>query len=123
MHKYKPQTKEELIKLVQNENIYLGDIDTSLIINMSELFKESKRLDFSGIETWDTSNVIDMHDMFFNCRKFNSDISKWNVYNIENMACMFFGNEEFNQYIGDWNVSNVKDMNSIFLIVKNLISH
>ena len=90
---------------------------------MSELFKESKRLDFSGIETWDTSNVIDMHDMFFNCRKFNSDISKWNVYNIENMACMFFGNEEFNQYIGDWNVSNVKDMNSIFLIVKNLISH
>ena len=38
MHKYKPETKEGLQKLVQDENIYLGDIDTSLITDMSELF-------------------------------------------------------------------------------------
>ncbi len=37
--KYKPQTREELIILIQDENIYLGDIDTSLITDMSELFK------------------------------------------------------------------------------------
>ena len=99
--KYKPQTKEELQKLVEDNNIYLGDIDTSLINDMSVLFKEATRKKFDGIEKWDTSNVIDMHDMFFNCRTFNSDISKWNVSNVENMACMFFGAEEFNQYIGD----------------------
>ena len=36
--KYKPQTKEELKKLVEDESIYLGDIDTSLITDMSNLF-------------------------------------------------------------------------------------
>ncbi|WP_297208527.1 hypothetical protein [uncultured Brachyspira sp.] len=36
--KYKPQTREELKEFVEDENIYLGDIDTSLITDMSELF-------------------------------------------------------------------------------------
>ena len=35
MKKYKPQTKDELKELVKDENIYLGDIDTSLINDMS----------------------------------------------------------------------------------------
>lgn len=38
MLKYKPQTLKELYKLTENENIYLGDIDTSLIKDMSGLF-------------------------------------------------------------------------------------
>ena len=46
--KYKPQTKEELRNLIQDENIYLGDIDTSLITDMSGLFSLIKREDFSG---------------------------------------------------------------------------
>ncbi|TKZ15480.1 BspA family leucine-rich repeat surface protein, partial [Brachyspira catarrhinii] len=75
----------------EDENINLGSIDTSLITDMSSLFKESSRKKFNGIETWDTSNVTDMHDIFFNCRKFNNDISKWNVSNVENMSCMFLG--------------------------------
>ena len=40
-YKYRPTTKEELKKLVEDESIYLGDIDTSLITDMSELFRES----------------------------------------------------------------------------------
>ena len=38
MYKYKPKDKEELKKLVEDNNIYLGDIDTSLITDMSHLF-------------------------------------------------------------------------------------
>lgn len=34
MHKYKPQTREKLQKLVQDENIYLGDIDINLITDI-----------------------------------------------------------------------------------------
>ncbi|WP_206193862.1 hypothetical protein [Brachyspira hampsonii] len=41
MHKYKPQTIEELQKLVKDENTYLGDIDTSLITDMSRLFRNT----------------------------------------------------------------------------------
>ena len=53
--KYKPFNKEELRALCNDESVYLGDIDTSLITDMSGLFLDSTRKDFSGIEKWDTS--------------------------------------------------------------------
>ncbi|MEI0602609.1 BspA family leucine-rich repeat surface protein [Brachyspira alvinipulli] len=112
--KYKPQTKEELKKLVEDESIYLGDIDTSLITDMSNLFHESLRKDFKGIEKWDTSNVKDMHNMFTDAVYFNHNIEKWNVYKVENMGAMFLRCLDFNQPLNDWNVSNVKDMGAMF---------
>ena len=36
--KYQPKTKEELQELIENESVYLGDIDTSAITDMSYLF-------------------------------------------------------------------------------------
>lgn len=56
--KYKPANREELLTLCDDENIYLGDIDTSLITDMNRLFCGSSRKDFSGIENWDVSNVL-----------------------------------------------------------------
>ena len=112
--KYKPQTKEELKKLVEDESIYLGDIDTSLITDMSNLFHESLRKDFKGIEKWDTSNVKDMHNMFTDAVYFNHNIEKWNVSKVENMGAMFLRCLDFNQPLNDWNVSNVKDMGAMF---------
>ena len=47
---YNPETKEELKALVDNKSISLGDINTSKITDMSELFVGTKREDFSGIE-------------------------------------------------------------------------
>ena len=62
MKKYSPKTKRELQELIKDESIYLGDIDTSLITDMSNLFDGSHvyRRDFSGIESWDVSNVVNM---------------------------------------------------------------
>ena len=87
--KYKPQTKEELKNLIQDENIYLGDIDTSLITDMSELFKNSKRVNFEGLETWNTSNVVNMSSMFELAENFNYNINSWDVSKVENMSKMF----------------------------------
>ena len=112
--KYKPQTKEELKKLVEDESIYLGDIDTSLITDMSGLFSLIKREDFSGIGDWNVSNVIDMSFLFIECNTFNEDISNWNVYNVETMRGMFEFCNSFNQNINDWNISNVKDTAFMF---------
>ncbi|EOH7710691.1 BspA family leucine-rich repeat surface protein, partial [Campylobacter coli] len=72
-YKYTPKTKEELKALVKDESIYLGDIDTSEITDMSYLFANSTRKDFSGIEKWNTSKVITMAHMFSLCRFFNQD--------------------------------------------------
>ncbi|QDQ36554.1 BspA family leucine-rich repeat surface protein (plasmid) [Campylobacter jejuni] len=89
MPKYFPETKEELQALVKDESIYLGDIDTSKITDMSELFKNSTREDFSGIEKWDVSNATNMRAMFENCTSFNQDISAWDVSSVKNMEDMF----------------------------------
>ncbi|ECP7578008.1 BspA family leucine-rich repeat surface protein, partial [Campylobacter jejuni] len=74
MAKFTPKTKEELQALVEDEAIHLGDIDTSKITDMSCLFRNSTREDFSGIETWNTSNVKTMAGMFWGCESFNQDI-------------------------------------------------
>ncbi|EMJ8390083.1 BspA family leucine-rich repeat surface protein, partial [Campylobacter jejuni] len=96
-YKYTPKTKEELKALVKDESIYLGDIDTSNITDMSCLFTNSTRKDFSGIEKWNTSKVITMAHMFSLCRFFNQDISRWDVGEVENMSYMFHGCHYFNQ--------------------------
>jgi len=115
-YKYKPKTKEELIKAIKKE-IYkiqgtksnpnwkadLNCIDTSLIIDMSCLFLRKNSLnDFDGnISNWNVSSVEDMKGMFA-YSKFNQDISKWNVSNVETIYLMFFSSK-FNKDIGNWN--------------------
>ena len=116
--KYHPETKEELNKLVDDPEVNLGEIDTTKITDMSELFKDSKRTDFSGIETWDTSNVTDMSGMFYRCEKFNQNISAWDVSSVKNMRSMFYACENFNQPIGDWDVGKVTNMNFMFFRCK-----
>ena len=112
--KYKPQTKEELQKLVEDENIYLGDIDTSNIANMTELFRNSKRKNFEGIETWNTSKVTDMSLMFNNAQYFNHDLNSWNTENLKKINYMFLGASNFNKYPDKWNLDNIKEAYDVF---------
>lgn len=118
-HRYKPQSKEELITLIEDESIYLGDIDTSLITDMSDLFYLSERTDFSGIEKWNVSNVEDMSCMFYKAELANPDVSSWDVSNVVNMRYMFCGAEQANPDVSSWDVSNVEDMSYMFLGATN----
>ncbi|MDO6994144.1 BspA family leucine-rich repeat surface protein [Brachyspira innocens] len=124
MRKYKPETKEELKKLVFTDGIKLCYIDTSLITDMSKLFYESKRKDFEGIEDWDVSNVTNMDMMFaymgynalvrYSTIDFNPDLSNWNVSKVKSMNNMFAHCSNFNQPLDKWDVSNVEDMSFMF---------
>ena len=93
--KYQPKNTLELEILLSDESIYLGDIDTSLITDMSCLFandigaKCPNRKDFSGISSWDVSKVTDMSHMFEHCYIFNENISGWDVSSVKNMERMF----------------------------------
>ncbi|MEI0447807.1 BspA family leucine-rich repeat surface protein [Brachyspira intermedia] len=129
MKKYKPITKEELKRLVfTNNGIKLGDIDTSLITDMSDLFNKSERKDFDGIEEWDTSNVENMAYMFaymdynvlgqYSMTEFNSNLNNWNVSKVKNMIYMFACCTYFNQPLNKWDVSNVENMSGMFLGAK-----
>ena len=110
---YTPKNKEELKNLVDNLEISLSQIDTSLITDMSKLFYKSKRKDFKGIENWDVSNVINMYAMFKHS-KFNRNISKWNVSKVKYMDYMF-EDTPFNKDISDWDVSRVESIYGMFL--------
>ena len=76
---YAPQSKDELMGLICDEDIYLGNIDTSAITDMSELFYKIRREDFGGIESWDVSNVTDMYMMFSERDNFNQPLNNWDV--------------------------------------------
>lgn len=83
-YKYFPQNKDELIKLVSNKKIKLSNIDISKVDDFSELFMDSRRYDFSGIENWNVSHVTNMTDMFCSaeCENLPSwyDENKWEEY-------------------------------------------
>ena len=59
--------------------------------NLSEMFRECENLrTINGIEDWDTSNVTNMNNMFYNCRSLESlDLDGFNTSNVESMWDMF----------------------------------
>lgn len=101
-----PKTTKELKELVKDLNINLGDIETCFITDMSSLFSGTERTDFSGIESWDTSNVTNMACMFYGAEHFNENINAWNVSKVKDMDCMFCGAINFNQPLDSWNVND-----------------
>ena len=115
MSKYTPKTFQELKWLVDDESVYLGDIDTSAITDMTFLFAYSNRKDFSGIEKWDVSNVECFLSMFYACKTFNEPLEGWNVSSAIEMGAMFFGCKNFNQSLNNWDIRNVEDMDSMFI--------
>lgn len=91
-YKYFPKSKDELMDAIgeeieiQGNKADLNCIDTSKIIDMSNLFRDSK---FNGdISKWNVSNVKNMYRMFYNS-KFNGDINKWDVSNYPYMYLIF----------------------------------
>ncbi|OBV29980.1 hypothetical protein BKN38_05680 [Helicobacter sp. CLO-3] len=113
-HKYTPKTNEDLAKLAQDESIYLGDIDTSAITDMSWLFQGSERKDFSGIETWDTSSVTNMSGMFASAEFFNHPIGSWDTSSVKDMSWMFKDAISFNQPLDSWDVSSAESIVGMF---------
>lgn len=63
----KVKTKAELKALCDDLNANLYDIDTSKITDMSELFKDSFRSDFSFLSSWELKQVKNASYMFCGC--------------------------------------------------------
>ena len=55
-----------------------------------------------------------MSYMFLNATSFNQPLNSWNVSNVRNMHQMFAGASSFNQPLNNWNVSKVTDMRWMF---------
>ena len=117
-------TNEELKNRIQKLYKEQGEGET---LDVSSLTNAIKCDDFSyifngltevkyiiGLEDWDVSNVKNMECMFWDCKKFNSDLSNWDVSGVKNMAGMFEECEKFNCDLSKWDVSNVDNMLDMF---------
>lgn len=101
------------------ELISLARIDTSNITNMKDLFKNSVRKDFSGIDKWNVESVTTFMSAFEGVENFNEDISQWNVSNATNFMQMFWGAKSFNQPIGKWKTTKATNTIRMFCNAKN----
>ena len=111
---YFPKNRIDLIRLVDDPSVHLGFIETRDVTDFSELFKNTSRRDFAGVEDWDTSNVTDMSFMFKAAEYFNQPIGRWDTSKVVNMSGMFDEAKNFNQPIGNWKVDSVTDMSFMF---------
>ena len=69
---------------------------------------------YGEINTWNTTAITNMGDLFSNKTTFNSDISNWDVSNVTNMSNMFTFAESFNQPLNNWDMRNVTIMGYMF---------
>ena len=103
-----PKDTKELKKLVRLKSTNLADIDVSHLEDLTYVFRNSRRRDFSGIETWDVSNVKSMRGMFAECPYFTGkEIENWDVSRLSNARGMFFECENFDADLSNWKFRNI----------------
>ena len=69
---------------------------------------------YGAINTWNTSNITSMKNLFNNKINFNDNISNWDTSRVTNMEDMFCGCNSFNQSLNNWNTINVTNMRNMF---------
>jgi hypothetical protein len=91
------------------------DWDTSNILNMDQLFRDTA-IGSIGIENWDVANANDFRNMFRLCSTFNTDISGWDVSGVSQFNAMFNGATIFNQPIGAWTTTSMTNIGNMLAV-------
>lgn len=86
--------------------------NTSSVKYMQNIFGSALAFN-QNIDGWNTASVLDMAGMFNNASAFNKDLNSWNTASVTNMGSMFYGATSFNGNIGGWNIGAVTNMNSM----------
>ena len=87
--------------------------DTSNVIDMSNMFQFNVSFN-EPIGNWNTSKVTNMSGMFSSCTNFNQPIGNWDTSQVTDMHWMFFAAKKFNQPVGNWNTANVTEAWAMF---------
>jgi len=83
--------------------------------NLCEGFFNSARMTaVSGLNTWNTSGITNMQNMFVNSINFNDNLSGWNTSNVTTMNGMFNNCASFSgSGLENWNLSRLNSSTSL----------
>lgn len=87
--------------------------NTSTITNMANMFSSASTFN-QPLNNWNTENVTNMQSMFYGAENFNQPLNNWNTENVTNMSFMFHRASSFNQPLNNWNTQHVTDMKYMF---------
>ena len=106
-------------------NITFGDnFNTANVINMSGMFKNCTILKTIDLSSFDTSNATIMSNMFMNCQGLqNLDLKSFNTSNVTSMLSMFYNCSSLTSLdLSSFNTSNVERMEGMFYNCSSLTS-
>ena len=106
-------------------NITFGDnFNTANVINMSGMFKNCTILKTIDLSSFDTSNATLMGSMFMNCQGLqNLDLKSFNTSNVTTMLYMFYNCSSLTSLdLSSFNTSNVERMDAMFYNCSSLTS-
>jgi len=96
------------------EDLDLSRWDTSLVIDMSQLFYGSNLAD-GGVGNWQTGSAVTMENMFARCGNFRGDLSYFDVSNVVNFNQMFYGASQFQGTgLQNWNMGSATNTHAMF---------
>ena len=92
----------------------LNTWNTSGVINTSSMFIGNGLFN-QNLSGWNTSKITDAGSMFRNCSSFiASGLENWDTSNVTNMSFMFANCTQFNINLSNWNTSKVSNTNTMF---------
>lgn len=96
--------------------------DTSMVENMSGMFRNCSRLTSLNVSSFDTSNVKYMSSMFSACSSFTYlDLSNFNTINVEYMDSMFQDCANLTSVnLSSFYYSNIVNISKMFLDCRKL---
>ena len=91
----------------------IANLNTTNAVNMSNMFDGATNFD-ENIGGWNIANVTDVSLMFFNATSFNQNIDSWNISSLSSLTNLFLQATSFNSPLNSWNVSNITDLSFTF---------
>lgn len=85
----------------------------SAVVHAREMFYGCKKFN-TDISGWDMRGVESIQNMFTGCETFNADLSRWKIPKCLELSGTFNGCTVFNADISGWKVGNINGMSDTF---------
>ncbi len=99
----------------------LSALDTSEVMDMNNMFNKCFYLKSLNLSSFDTSQVTNMGDMFYECKNLKSlNVSNFDTSKVTNMSRMFYNCGLTNLDLSSFDTSQVTNMSSMFAVCGSL---